>query len=518
MNKREKKKGIRFRENSIQRIVLAALAVILQISWLLFALMKLNEHFVELETIVRIVAMLTALLLLGNRTNTTFKESWLFLILVAPVFGLTIYFLFGNSFPLNYQRKIYNRINLELQEHMPNNDYVLARMQKVDTNWSTQAAYLADYMGFPVYDDSKITFFGDTGEALKAQLAAIQNAEKFIFLEYFAVEDAEAFSQMKELLKEKARAGVKVRIMYDDVGSIGFINPKFAQKLESEGIECRIFNRVIPFAKLFLNNRDHRKMMIVDGNVGFTGGYNIADEYFNITHPYGQWKDSGVRIEGPAVISLTGMFLEMWNSISQTDDNYGVFMQEHPQIDEASQVFVQPFCDTPLDDEYVGENVYLNMIALARKTLYISTPYLAITEEMVRQLGLAARRGVDVRIVIPGIPDKRIVYALTKSYVPKLLQNGVRIYRYTPGFNHAKQFCADQKAAVTGTINMDFRSFCHHFEDGVFWYGGEAITQISEDFEKMFALSEEITRDSKIGRVRRLGIWQCILRLIAPLL
>lgn len=514
------KKGSRFRENSLQRIVLAALAVLLQIGWLLFAVIKLNSHFVEIETVIRVIALITALLILGNRTNTTFKESWLFLILAAPVFGMTIYFLFGNSFPLNRERKIYNKLNYAVSKHMPNNDGVLERLKEQDDNWSSQADYLSNYMGFPIYDDSEITFFGDTNEALEAQLAAIKSAKEYIFMEYFAVEDAEAFSRMKELLIEKAAEGVNVRIMYDDVGSVGFVNPKFGRELEGKGIECRIFNRIIPFVKLFLNNRDHRKLMIVDGEIAFTGGYNIADEYFNITHPYGVWKDSGVRIRGNAVISVTGMFLEMWNSISPTDKDYGVYMKpaKTAVAGVPGNVFVQPFCDTPLDDEYVGENVYLNMIALARESLYISTPYVAVTEEMVRQLGLAARRGVDVRMVIPGIPDKKIVYELTKSYAPKLLENGVRIYCYTPGFNHAKQFCADGKAAVVGTINMDFRSFCHHFEDGVFWYGGDAVEQVSRDFEEMFAVSDELTPDSKVGRMRRLGIWQSLLRLLAPLL
>lgn len=521
MEKDKHKKEARVRENSIQRIVLAALAVLLQVGWIMFAAAKLNSYFVEIETIIRGIAIITALLILGNRSNTTFKESWLFVILVSPVFGMIIYFLFGNSFPLNKERKIYNKLNYAVSKHMPENGDALARLREQDDNWSSQAQYLSEYMGFPIYDDSELTFFGDTGEAFEAQLEAVRTAQHFIFMEYFAVENAEAFSRMRELLVEKVAQGVNVRIMYDDVGSVGFINPKFGRELEEMGIECRIFNRILPFAKLFLNNRDHRKFMIVDGEIAFTGGYNIADEYFNITHPYGVWKDSGVRIRGNAVISITGMFLEMWNSISPTDKDYGLYMKPVKAAagaDGPGNVFVQPFCDTPLDDEYVGENVYLNMIALAKKTLYISTPYIAVTEEMVRQLGLAARRGVDVRIVIPGIPDKKFVYELTKSYVPKLLENGIRIYRYTPGFNHAKQFYVDGKAAVVGTINMDFRSFCHHFEDGVFWYGGDAIGQVLRDFEEMFAASEELTPDSKVGRMRRLGLWQCLLRLLAPLL
>ena len=336
-------------------------------------------------------------------------------------------------------------------------------------------------------------------------------------MEYHAIEEAEAFGRIRDVLAERAAHGVEVRLFYDDVGSIGFIDPGFIKRMEAIGVECRVFNPVLPILNIFMNNRDHRKITVVDGKIGYTGGYNLADEYFNITHPYGVWKDTGIRLVGDAVASLTVTFLQMWNATAEADREFQTYF---PKLDyrAADTGFVQPYADGPLTDGYFAEDVYLNLIKSAKHFFYAATPYLIISDDMTRELCLAAERGVDVRIVTPGIPDKKLVYQTTRSYYAPLVRRGVRIYEYTPGFIHQKQTLCDGETATVGTINFDYRSLYHHFENGVLLHGCGALGAIGEDFEQIFEVSREVTEQYKGKRSMGLRIIQCILRLFAPLL
>lgn len=348
-------------------------------------------------------------------------------------------------------------------------------------------------------------------------------------MEYHAIEAARAFGRIMDVLTEKVKEGVEVRVFYDDIGSIGFINTDFVKKLNSLGIQCRVFNPVGPLANVFLNNRDHRKITVIDGQVGFTGGYNLADEYFHLKEPFGFWKDTGLRLEGPAVKSLTVTFLEMWNAVNKDDADDRDYSRYLPDtvfdastapedLAEAAAGFVQPYADSPLDHEHVGENVYMSLAESAKDYVWFMTPYLLITDEMSSALGLAAKRGVDVRIVTPGIPDKKLVYQLTRSYYASLVRNGVRIFEYTPGFCHAKMSVADDEAATCGTINMDYRSLYHHFENGCIMYKSQAVLGIKKDFESFFPECREVTEQYRTGRSHFLRLWQLILRLAAPLM
>ena len=339
----------------------------------------------------------------------------------------------------------------------------------------------------------------------------------FFLIAKSSLKQAESFERILNVLKDRTAHGVEVRIFYDDVGSIGFINHDFRKRMEENDIACRVFNPIIPVLSVFMNNRDHRKITVIDGKVGFTGGYNLANEYFNITHPYGHWKDTGIRLEGDAVKSLTVMFLEMWNAVKKTDQDYQKYLPE-TDYQAKQDGFIQPYADSPLDDEHVGESVYMNLIAHAKKEIYFTTPYLIITDEMNRALGLAAKRGVDVRIVTPGIPDKKLIYKVTRSYYAGLVRQGVRIYEYTPGFIHAKQCVCDGEAATCGTINMDYRSLYLHFENGAFLYNCDAVKEMRKDFEHIFAESTEVTEKYKSGRSAVLRGTQCLLRLFAPLM
>ena len=298
---------------------------------------------------------------------------------------------------------------------------------------------------------------------------------------------------------------------------VGYVNLFFAKKLSEAGIQCMVFNPALPVLNMFMNHRDHRKITVIDGKVGFTGGYNLSDEYFGRKITYGRWKDTGIRLEGEAVRSLTAAFLEIWNACSRKEEPVEPFITVRHSV-SGTQGFVQPYEDNPLGRERTAENVYLNLIYAAKKTLYVVTPYLIITDEMTNALGCAAKRGVDVRIITPGVPDKKIVYAVTRSYYAGLAAQGVRIFEYSPGFCHAKQMLCDGAVASIGTSNLDYRSLYLHFENNVILYGTDAVRQMSADFEELFPQCEEVTEKYRSGRSRALRAGQYILRLFAPMM
>ncbi len=504
-------------KNSIGRVAFVAFSVLIQVVWLLVLIKQFNEYDTWISMFTTILATIVVLKLYGKQINAAMKMPWIILILVFPVMGLSLYLLLGRSELTKGVRRHFERIDKELDGKVFQDTETFQKLEQQDLAVANQCRYIWNYGKYPVYEDTTVEYYGEALNGLEAQKEAMKQAKHFIFMEYHAIEEAEAFQGMRDILAQKAKEGVEVRIIYDDIGSIGFINTDFIKRMEADGIHCRVFNQVKPFLDMFMNNRDHRKITVIDGKVGFTGGYNLANEYFNFTHPYGLWKDTGIKLTGKAVRSLTVMFLEMWNSIKKTDKNYEYYFPETAVADD-SKGFIQPYADSPLDNEYVGENVYLNMIKNAKKYIYFMTPYLIISDEMNRELGLAAKRGVDVRIITPGIPDKKIVYQVTRSYYAGLVKDGVRVFEYAPGFCHGKQCVADDLTAVIGTINMDFRSLYHHFENGIFLYDCQAVKDMKTDFDETFPVCREVTEKYKSGRSAVLRVGQCILRLFAPLL
>lgn len=497
--------------------MVAFIGLLVQVCWIVILFFKLNDYSTTISLVSSLLALLVVLRIYGMHTNAAFKMPWIILILVFPVFGLCIFFLFGRSNLTKGMRKRFERLDQKLDEKLQQDPQVLKHLEERDFAIANQARYIERYAKFPVWQNTDVVFFKEASDGFEAQLEDLKKAEKFIFMEYHAIEEAQAFHRLEEVLSDRAKAGVDVRIVYDDIGSVGFINTDFIKRMEKLGIQCRVFNRVIPVINVFMNNRDHRKITVIDGKVGFTGGYNLADEYFNLVHPYGRWKDTGIRLEGDAVQNLTVTFLEMWNAIKETDTEFDQYL---PVYDYKAKEngFVQPYADSPLDGESVGENVYMNLIKNAKHSIYFTTPYLIITDEMARELSLAAKRGVDVRIITPGIPDKKLIYHMTRSYYAGLVKNGVRIYEYTPGFIHAKQCICDGEAATVGTINLDYRSLYLHFENGVYLYGYDCIQEIKTDFDETFEASREVTEQYKSGRPTALRVTQCILRLLAPLM
>ena len=504
-------------KNSIGRLIFVALAVLVQAAWLIFQMMKLNEYSTGITLLSSILALVVVLRIYGGHTNAAYKMLWIMLIMAFPVLGLCLYLLLGRSSIYSWMKKRFERIDKKLDEKQIQDPEVLRALEEKDIAVANQCRYIINYGKYPVYQNTDVVFYDDAARGLEAQKEALRGAEKFIFMEYHAIEDEQAFDGIKQILIEKVKQGVEVRVFYDDIGSIGFINTDFIKRMEEQGIQCRVFNPLVPFLNVFMNNRDHRKITVVDGKVGFTGGYNLANEYFNITHPYGEWKDTGVRLEGDGVLGLTVMFLEMWNSIKETDGDYDRYLPKY-EYRARETGYVQPYADSPLDSEPVGENVYMNIIKNAKHYVYFTTPYLIISDEMKRELGLAAKRGVDVRIITPGIPDKKMVFRLTRSYYAGLVKDGVRIYEYTPGFMHAKQCVSDDQIGVVGTINLDYRSLYLHFENGVLLYDCQAIHELKKDFDTTMPICEEVTEKYGGERSTVLRIWQCILRLFSPLM
>ena len=506
-------------KNSIGRLVFVALSVLLQVIWICVQAMKLNRYSTWISVATSVLTLVVVILLYGRRTNAAFKMPWIILILAFPVLGLGMYLLFGRKEATQLVRERFERIDQSLDGLLIQDKAVRIKLQQTDRMAANEAEYIWNYAKYPIYQNTDVVFYKEASEGIEAQKQALNQAKHFIFMEYHAIEDKQSFGELKEILARKAKEGVEVRLFYDDIGSIGFINTDFIQRMEAEGIQCRVFNRLMPVLNVFMNNRDHRKITVIDGKIGFTGGYNLADEYFNITHPYGYWKDTGVRLEGDAVRSLTVMFLEMWNYINRSTEDYSRFLPSvYREKEFTSDGFVQPYGDSPLDNENVGENIYLNIINRAKNYVYIFTPYLIIDHEMLICLSNAAKSGVDVRIVTPGVPDKKAVYLLTQSYYEPLLKNGVKIFQYTPGFIHAKCFVCDDEIATVGSVNLDYRSLFLHFECGVFMYRSKAVMQVKEDCLRTFEESEEM--DVSFCRRRRLPVRmvQSLMRLFAPLL
>lgn len=499
-------------------MIFVGVSLLLQVAWLVLLALRLNEYSVYISLFTSVLTLIIVLRLYNTRIPMGFKLLWIMTILAFPVLGLSLYLLLGHSDITKGMRTRLEKIDAGLQKWLSQDERVLASLRQEDISVANQMNYVSKYAKFPVYQNTDVKFYKDASDGFEEQLVELEKAEKFIFMEYHAIEDAVSFDRMKRILAKKVQQGVDVRVLYDDVGSIGFIDSRFVKRMEALGIQCRVFNPLVPILNIFMNNRDHRKITVIDGKVGFTGGYNLADKYFNLEHPYGHWKDTGIRMKGEAVRSLTFMFLEMWNamSVKSLEDTRAFFPEVTYKAKE--NCYIQPYGDSPLDSELVGENVYMNVVKMAKKYVYFTTPYLIISDEMERELTMAVKRGVDVRIITPGIPDKKAVFEVTRSYYEELVKAGVRIYEYTPGFIHAKECICDDEIAVTGTINMDYRSLYLHFENGVLMYNCQAVKDMKKDFEETMKVSKEVTEEYQQKQPLKVRMKRGMLRVFAPLL
>ena len=503
--------------NGIKRAVFSCFAILLQVIFIILMFTHFNREARAIDIATRIFATVLVLRIYSAHITSTMKMPWIVLILSFPILGVALFLLVGLNGGTRKMGERYQKIDEKVLPLLPENENTLEVLRKKFPRVGNISEYLKRYARYPVYQNTDVTYFDEAVKGLEAQLSDLAGAQSFIFMEYHAIEDDIAWWRIQEVLEERAKSGVEVYVFYDDMGSIGFVSLNFSRKLEALGIHCRVFNPVLPGLNMFLNNRDHRKITVIDGKIGYTGGYNLANEYFNITHPYGEWKDTGIRLEGDAVASLTAAFLEMWNAANaepMTDERIRAYFPAYDYHAEQSG-FIQPYADSPLDGEQVGEEVYISMANKAERYCWFITPYLIITDEMNHALSLAAKRGVDVRIITPGIPDKKLIYRVTRSFYHGLVRNGVRIFEWTPGFCHAKMGVADDCMATCGTINLDYRSLYHHFENGCFLADCDTVTDIRRDLETTMEQCREVTEQYREGRSATLRLGQLFLRLFA---
>ena len=460
-------------------------------------------HYTKVGVTIQIaisgLSFIAVLYLINKNERPSIKLNWILLMLVLPIVGVPAYLLYGEGRPVRWMKK-------RMEKSSEENNRQFSAFYGADPLTLPQSRdqsivhYLAKYGVYPAYGEGAVTYYKSGKEMFAAMKEALRLAEKFILLDYFIIAHGKMWKEILTILMEKAEMGVQIRIIYDDFGCMMTLPPKYDAYLESlhKNIRCMTFNNVIPIFAVHMNNRDHRKITVVDGKVAFTGGVNLADEYIGEKVRFGYWKDSGIRVEGGAVASFTKMFFDMWNAFRRDKEelkNYLLPIKEGDMyaLNGKNGLLIQPYDDSPLDKVSVGESVYLDIIQRASRYVYIFTPYLVLDDYMRSALIQAAARGVDVRIVTPGIPDKKITFRLTRANYDMLLKVGVKIYEYTPGFLHSKSIVSDDTCAVVGTINFDYRSLYHHFENAVYTVGCEAVMDVKRDCEETFAVSKAIT-------------------------
>lgn len=487
------------------RFFISGVIILLQFLQLIIVFSLLYHYSTIIAILAYIFYIGVFLYIINKYESPEFKLPWLIIVIVLFVMGAFIFIIVSSN---KASEKIISKFkkDKEKQKTYLKQDNTLNDLKDINMDAYLQANYIKNATSLPCYKNTKVSYYKIGEEFYDDLLKSLKQAEKFIFMEYFIIEEGKMWNSIHEILKEKVKNGVKVYIIYDDFGCMTTLDEKYYKKLSKEGINCVLSNKFKPIMSKIHNNRDHRKITVVDGKIGFTGGINIADRYINEEVKYGHWKDTAVKIEGKAVKNLTSLFLETWNTQSNNMLNYDEFINIKYEI-IATEGIVMPFGDGPEEfyKENVGKNVYLNMINSAKKYIYITTPYLICDYEILNALCISAKKGVDVRIITPHIPDKKTVFLMTRSNYENLIKNGVKIYEYKPGFIHAKNFVCDDIFATCGTINLDYRSLVHHFECAVFMYNTKSIKKMKKDFLDTEKISIEMTLEkSKLKGFDRL--------------
>lgn len=499
------------------RTGIITLLLALQVGLLIWASMKLQTYLPHFMAVYVAFSAIMVVYLVNVRMEPSVKLTWLVVIMVVPVAGALLYLFTKSEIGHRALRQRLGDLKDESQGKLEQSEPVLDAVKRADPGAAGLVHYVGKYGPYPVYDETEVTYFPLGEDKFAAMLSELEKAERFIFLEYYIVSEGEMWGQILEILARKAAQGVDVRVMYDGTCEFYLLPRDYPERLQKLGIACKTFSPVMPFLSTHYNYRDHRKILVIDGHTAFTGGVNLADEYINQKNRFGHWKDTAVMVQGKAVKSFTLMFLQMWN-VNEGHEEFDSFLSTPTKCPERGEGFVMPYADSPLDGERVGEKVYLDILRRAERYVHIMTPYLIIDHEMENALRYAAQRGVEVKLILPGTPDKKSAYALAKTHLPGLMEAGVEIYFYTPGFLHAKSFVCDDREAVVGTINLDYRSLYHHFECAVWMYGVDAVADVERDFQSTMAVSALVTEETlKKQRVseRMVGF---LLKFLAPLL
>ena len=497
------------------------LLLIAQVAFIVYTFFQLSEQYTYLNMVFTVIALALTIYILNKSDNPAYKLAWIIPLLAMPLFATVAYFMLVNQYGTKKVREAHYKKCINTKPLLKQNETVLNNLNIENKNVYHLSRYVDQFGGYPTYQNSSVEYFKIGEEKFEAMKRELKKAKHFIFMEYFIIDQGEMWSEIEAILLRKADEGVDVRLMYDGMGSQSLLPYRYDKKLRKKGIKCCVFNPFKPMLSTIQNNRDHRKILVIDGHTAFTGGVNLADEYINRKERFGHWKDTAIMVKGDAVWNFTMMFLQMWEitvgeGIATDYDKYRP--QKYQPVEIKSDGFIMPYGDSPLDNENVGELVYMNIINSAKDYVYITTPYLILDNEMVTALGYAAKSGVDVRIIIPGIPDKWYAKSIGWSYCKDLIDLGVKIYEYN-GFIHAKNFVSDDTTAVVGTINLDYRSLYLHFECAAYMYKMPCISDVKADFLNIQKNNcVEVTKEICEKRSAFSKMVSAVLRTFAPLL
>ena len=503
------------------RTTYVLVSVLIQIGLLFIPLHLMEEYVVYFYAAFVLLGAVAVIYILNEQTDSSFKLAWVIPVLVFPVFGVAFYIFVHIQIIPKLMAGQLKMTSGQIRPFLKQDEAAARQAMEESEDVKGLIHYMNRWGGFPIYRNTSAEFFPlgeDKFEELKRQL---RGARHFIFLEYFIIGQGVRWESIREILKEKAREGVEVRVMYDGMGCLTLLSHRYPAELEAMGIRCKVFSPVRPVLSTYQNNRDHRKIVVIDGHTAFTGGVNLADEYINRKERFGHWKDTAVMLKGDAVKSFTMMFLQNWNITERGQESYERYLEHFEDGCPAAAPragYVMPYGDSPLDNENVGKQVYMDILYQAKRYVHMMTPYLILDQDMISALTYAAKRGVETVIIMPHIPDKIYAYLLARSYYEELLMAGVQIYEYDPGFVHAKVYVSDDVKAVVGTINMDYRSLYLHFECAAYIYRNPAVQSVEKDFQDTLAKCQEITLEEcrRYPGVKKLA--GSLLRLLAPLM
>ncbi len=506
----KKSRGIRIKTRTILSLILLAIQLLIISN----SIIRFTDKITWINSLAFIIGIGFVIHIVTVRGNQSYKIMWIIFILIVPVFGVLAYLLFGGRRVFPHIKKKFKKCNEKYFSLLNSNENSSALIYN-DMLHFRQAAFLTNVGKFPIMNNTKSTFLKTGEEFFNELLTALSKAEKYIYIEFFILGEGYMWDKIFEILKEKAKNNIEIKIIFDDFGSIKRQGENFVSNIKKYGIEISAFNPIRPSIDIFMNNRNHRKIVIIDGETAFTGGINIGDEYINKMNRFGHWSDCGIMLKGTAVNTFLAMFCSMWEFTTGKSISINEKFSSHNQIKDG---FYIPYCDDPLDEVNIGQGIYMEMLNTAQKYVYIETPYLILDNTMIASLCLAAKSGIDVRIITPNKPDKWYVHPVTQYYYSELLDAGVKIFEYLPGFIHSKVFISDDSVATVGTVNMDNRSFVFHFECGAWICDNDTVTDIKVDMIKVIEESKEIKIDVWKKRPLFKRLLQAILYLFAPLM
>jgi cardiolipin synthase len=500
------------------RFFIFAILLVLQIALLVMLYLKFAEQIPVIMHLQWLFSFVMILYLFNSSMDSSAKLTWMLLISFLPILGAFLLLWTQSNFGHKQESEFVKRQITNTKSFFQQPESIVKEIEHDGSGTDDLGKYLNKSGCFPIYDKTEVKYFPLGELKFEAMLEELEKAEKYIFMEYFIVEEGYMWGRLLDVLIRKAKAGVEVRFMYDGMCEMSTLPAGYWKLMESEGIHTKAFSPIVPVVSSHYNYRDHRKILVIDGKVAFNGGVNLADEYINRIERFGHWKDTAVMIKGPAAKSFALMFLQMWNLREETTDDYEQWLSLPGCEVKDAKGYVMPYCDNPLDKYKAGESVYMDILNRATDYVHIMSPYLILDGELETALCFAAQRGVDVKLILPGIPDKALAYSLAKTHYKSLYNAGVKIYEYTPGFVHAKVFVSDDIKAVVGTINLDYRSLYHHFECATYMYKTDCIAEIEEDFQDTLSKCRKVTADSIANEKMKYKVMGTLAKMISPLM